>query len=171
MNTDIEFNYVYLIIAIIIFTCIVFMFNSELKSLFDKNIKSSALKHSEHSQTQSENSQIHSGHSQTQSENIKQIQSEQSKQHFDQNTLIEVLLCYSNSCGHCIPVKEWYFNLVNSSPLENVVFIALEESKIPENILNTIPGFPTILIKTSNSTYQYKGDRTEKALVKYLKTL
>jgi thiol-disulfide isomerase/thioredoxin len=84
---------------------------------------------------------------------------------------ISVILCYANWCGHCPAVKEWFVDLVNSSPLEKVTFTMIEESNIPADILNVLDGFPTILIVSNGSYDKYPGQRNKSDLLTYLENI
>jgi len=84
---------------------------------------------------------------------------------------VSVVLCYATWCGHCHTVKEWYQNLVNTSPLPNVNFTMVEESNIPPDILNMLEGFPTILIICNGSIDKYPGNRSRKELLSYLEKM
>lgn len=86
-------------------------------------------------------------------------------------TNVSVLLCYANWCSHCPQVKEWYIDLVNSSPLSNVTFTMCEEQELPADVLNSIPGFPTILVFSNGQMQKYSGDRTKEDLLTYLKNI
>jgi len=99
------------------------------------------------------------------------IQQIQSIQPIQQISTISVLLCYANWCGHCPEVKEWYIDLVNSSPLSNVTFTMCEEQDLPSDILNSIPGFPSILVFYNGQMKKYSGDRTKDDLLRYLKNI
>ncbi len=84
---------------------------------------------------------------------------------------VSVLLCYANWCGHCPEVKEWYIDLVNKTPLPNVIFTMCEEQDLPAEILNSIPGFPSILIFSNGKMKKYPGNRTKEDLLRYLKNI
>ncbi len=84
---------------------------------------------------------------------------------------ISVLLCYANWCGHCPEVKEWYIDLVSNSPLPNVNFTMCEEQELPDEIINSIKGFPTILIFSNGQMQRYRGDRTREDLLRYLNNI
>jgi len=84
---------------------------------------------------------------------------------------ISVLLCYANWCAHCPEVKEWYVDLVNSSPLANVTFTMCEEQDLPAEVLESIPGFPSILVFYNNQMKKYPGNRTKDDLLRYLKNI
>lgn len=86
-------------------------------------------------------------------------------------TGIQVLLCYANWCGHCPEVKEWYVDLVANTPLPNVTFTMCEEQDLPDEILGSIPGFPSILIFSSGQMQRYPGNRTREDLLRYLKNI
>ena len=87
------------------------------------------------------------------------------------STNVSVLLCYANWCGHCPTVKEWYIDLVNRSPLPNVTFTMCEEQDLPAEVLESIPGFPSILIFNNGQMKKYPGDRTKDDLLRYLKNI
>jgi len=84
---------------------------------------------------------------------------------------ISVILCYATWCGHCHTVKEWYQDLIDSSPLANINFTMVEESNIPPEILDTLEGFPTILIICNGSIDKYPGNRNKDDLLNYLKKM
>ncbi len=87
------------------------------------------------------------------------------------NSTITVLLCYANWCGHCPAVKEWYVDLVSSSPLPNVTFTMCEEQDLPVDVINSIQGFPSILVFSNDQMKKYNGNRTKDSLLKYLKNI
>lgn len=82
-----------------------------------------------------------------------------------------VILCYANWCSHCPTIKAWYNDLVNQSPLSKCIFYAIEEQDLPNELLNKIPGFPTILIQKNNSIKVYDGPRSKDSLLSYLEKL
>jgi hypothetical protein len=84
---------------------------------------------------------------------------------------ISVILCYATWCGHCHTVKEWYQDLIDSSPLSNINFTMVEESNIPPEILDILEGFPTILIICNGSIDKYPGNRNKDDLLNYLKKM
>jgi hypothetical protein len=55
--------------------------------------------------------------------------------------------------------------------LPNFKFIAIEEKDLPKELLNKIPGFPTILIQKDKSIDIYNGARSKKSLLSYLENL
>ncbi len=88
-----------------------------------------------------------------------------------QISTMSVLLCYANWCGHCHEVKDWYVELVNSSPLSNVTFTMCEEQNLPAEVLKSIPGFPSILVFYNGQMKKYNGSRTKDDLLRYLKNI
>ena len=92
------------------------------------------------------------------------------EQFITQNNYV-VILCYANWCSHCPLVKEWFSDLVDKSPLPNFKFIAIEEKDLPKELLNKIPGFPTILIQKDKSIDIYNGARSKNSLLSYLENL
>jgi thiol-disulfide isomerase/thioredoxin len=82
-----------------------------------------------------------------------------------------IILCYADWCSHCPFVKEWYNDLVNQSPLSKCVFYAIEEKDLPKDLLNKIPGFPTILIQNEKSIQVYNGERSKTSLLSHLEKL
>jgi thiol-disulfide isomerase/thioredoxin len=82
-----------------------------------------------------------------------------------------IILCYADWCSHCPTVKSWYNDLVNQSPLSKCVFYAIEEKDLPNELLNKIPGFPTILIQKDNSIDVYNGPRSKDSLLSHLEKL
>lgn len=92
------------------------------------------------------------------------------EQFISQNNYV-IILCYANWCSHCPLVKEWFSDLVDKSPLPNFKFIAIEEKDLPKELLNKIPGFPTILIQKDKSIDIYNGARSKNSLLSYLENL
>jgi len=88
----------------------------------------------------------------------------------DENQII-VILCYADWCSHCPIIKEWYMDLVEKSPFPNIIFKAFEEKEIPEELINEVPGFPTIFININNTMEKYNGSRTKEGLLNYLENL
>ncbi len=84
---------------------------------------------------------------------------------------VSVMLCYANWCSHCVEVKEWYIDLIKNSPLPNVTFEMCEEQDLPPKVLNSIPGFPSIVIFVNGQMQRYPGDRTKEDLLRYLKNI
>jgi thiol-disulfide isomerase/thioredoxin len=87
------------------------------------------------------------------------------------NSTISVLLCYANWCGHCPAIKEWYVDLINCSPIPNVTFTMCEEQDLPVEVLNSIQGFPSILVFLNGQMKKYNGKRTKDDLLIYLKNI
>ena len=103
---------------------------------------------------------------------------EKQKEHYidsgvtvNQQNKFTVILCYADWCSHCPTVKSWYNDLVNQSPLSKCVFYAIEEKELPNELLNKIPGFPTILIQKDNSIDVYNGSRSKDSLLSHLEKL
>lgn len=82
-----------------------------------------------------------------------------------------VILCHANWCSHCQYVKEWFVDLVTNSPISNAKFEMIEEEQIPSQILNSIKGFPSIIIMTNNQMQVYPGNRTKEDLITYLENI
>jgi thiol-disulfide isomerase/thioredoxin len=84
------------------------------------------------------------------------------------NKQITVILCYAKWCGHCPAVKQWFSDLVKSSPKQNIEFKLIEEKELPNEIYNKIEGFPTILVVYEDKMTTYQGARTREDLLNYL---
>ena len=60
---------------------------------------------------------------------------------------------------------------MKQEPLSNFKFIAIEEKDLPKELLNKIPGFPTILIQQDKTINIYNGTNSKKSLLSYLENL
>ena len=141
----------FLIISLIIFIILIYFFGGKLQNSTKKIINKS--------KSQSKPKSIKSNTEYYISQN-----------NISQNNII-VIFCYADWCSHCPAVKEWYFDLIDKSPLSNIKFIAYEEKILPKELSSKIVGFPTILIKINDSIEIYNGLRSKNSLLTYLETL
>jgi len=102
---------------------------------------------------------------------IKQTNLPKLENYKNESSDVSVLLCYANWCSHCVEVKEWYVDLIKRSPLPNITFTMCEEQDLPPKVLNSIPGFPSIIVFSNGQMQRYPGDRTKEDLLRYLKNI
>ena len=149
---------------IIIFIVLIYFFGDKIQKYLQKSSKDIIYK-KEHYTSNSKKEHYNSV------DDVKNTISVQNTNAVTQQNKFTVILCYANWCSHCPTVKSWYNDLVNQSPLSKCVFYAIEEQDLPDELLNKIPGFPTILIQKDNSIDVYNGPRSKDSLLSYLEKL
>ena len=149
---------------IIIFIVLIYFFGDKIQKYLQKSSKDIIYK-KEHYNSNSKKEHYNSV------DDVKNTNAVQKTNAITQQNNYTVILCYADWCSHCPTVKLWYNDLVNQSPLSKCVFYAIEEKDLPEELLNKIPGFPTILIQKDKSINVYDGPRSKDSLLSYLEKL
>ena len=161
---------------IIIFIVLIYFFGDKLQSYLQSSTKKIINKNkstTKKSTTKKSTNKNDTKENDTKENDTKENDTKENytKENYTSQNNITVILCYADWCSHCPYVKEWFIDLVDKSPLSNVKFIAIEEKKIPKEIINKIGGFPTILININDSMEIYNGSRSKESLLTYLETL
>src|SRR5579885_2477318 len=84
---------------------------------------------------------------------------------------IKVELFYADWCPHCENfLPEWNNVLVPIFQKEGIKFAKYEAEENPQKMIDeNIEGYPTIKITKDETTIDYKGDRTAKAIMDCIK--
>ena len=76
---------------------------------------------------------------------------------------IVLILYHADWCPHCKDMMpEW--DKVRSNPPPMCTVKTVEESEIPENEMDRVEGFPTVVAEVDGKLHNYSGERTASAI-------
>ena len=95
-----------------------------------------------------------------------------STEKFDENEKTQVVLCYSNYCGHCVLPKS-YFKILVTEEYQRFSFKMVEGDDMDQypKLRNLLYGYPTIFIIKNDNITTYPGPRDKASLMSYLNNL